>query len=200
MLRQVVHVVTIVPRHRKEVCNNESRTTYTSNLMYFKVLNSRNFSSVTISDISLSSFPTLRVLFVLLWCMKTWIWLIWPEDGASGCSCEQGNLGFAFHTRRWISCLPKRPSVIFRRNAICRVAVEELIHAFGKSLCTYKMCWKWCPRASIQAWTRLILFANTFCRSAYEMFLMNAVITVFNSLSKLQWQLRYWQPNLRTVA
>jgi hypothetical protein len=39
--------------------------------------------------------------------------------------------------------------------------------AFGKSLCTYKTCWKWCPRASIQAWTRLILFANTFCRSAF---------------------------------
>jgi hypothetical protein len=39
--------------------------------------------------------------------------------------------------------------------------------AFGKSLCTYKMCWKWCPRASMQAWTRLILFANTFCRSVF---------------------------------
>jgi hypothetical protein len=39
--------------------------------------------------------------------------------------------------------------------------------AFGKSLCTYKRCWKWCPRASIQAWTRLIVFANTFCRSAF---------------------------------
>jgi hypothetical protein len=66
MLRQVVHVVTIVTRHRKEVCNNESRTTYTSNLMYFKVLNSRNFSSVTVADIFLSFFPTLWVLFVLL--------------------------------------------------------------------------------------------------------------------------------------
>ena len=55
--------------------------------------------------------------------------------------------------------------------------------AFGKSLCTYKRCWKWCPRASIQAWTRLILFANTFCRSACEMFLMYAVNAVFNSLS-----------------
>jgi hypothetical protein len=38
---------------------------------------------------------------------------------------------------------------------------------FGKALCTYKRCWKWCPRASIQAWTPLILFANTFCRSAF---------------------------------
>jgi hypothetical protein len=52
---------------------------------------------------------------------------------------------------------------------------------FGKLLCTYKRCWKWCPRASIQAWTRLILFANTFCRSACEMFLMYIVIAVFNS-------------------
>jgi hypothetical protein len=40
--------------------------------------------------------------------------------------------------------------------------------AFDKSLCTYKRCWKWFPRASIQAWTRLILFSNTFCRSAFE--------------------------------
>jgi hypothetical protein len=68
--------------------------------------------------------------------------------------------------------------------------------AFGKSLYTYKGCWKWCPRAYIQAWTRLILFENTSCRSACEMFLMYAVIAVFNSLSVL----RYWQPNLRTVV
>jgi hypothetical protein len=38
--------------------------------------------------------------------------------------------------------------------------------AFGKSLCTYRRC-KLCPRASIRDWTRLILFANTFCRSAF---------------------------------
>jgi hypothetical protein len=30
------------------------------------------------------------------------------------------------------------------------------------------LCWKWCSGASIQAWTRLILFANTFCRFAFE--------------------------------
>jgi hypothetical protein len=42
-----------------------------------------------------------------------------------------------------------------------------LYSAFGKSLCTYKSCWKCCPRASIQAWARLILFANTFRRSAF---------------------------------
>jgi hypothetical protein len=57
--------------------------------------------------------------------------------------------------------------------------------AFGKSLYTYKSCWKWYPRASIQAWTYLILFSNTFRRSACEMFLMIAVIAVFNWLSVL---------------
>jgi hypothetical protein len=71
-----------------------------------------------------------------------------------------------------------------------------LYSAFGESLFTYKRCWKWCPPASIQAWTRLILFANTFCWSACEMFLMYAVIAVFISLSVL-W---YWKPNLRTLA
>jgi heme/copper-type cytochrome/quinol oxidase subunit 4 len=55
--------------------------------------------------------------------------------------------------------------------------------AFGKSLCAYKKHWKWCLRASIQAWTHLIFFAHIFCRSACEMFLMNAVTAVFNSLS-----------------
>jgi hypothetical protein len=36
--------------------------------------------------------------------------------------------------------------------------------AFGKLLCTYKRCWTWRPRASIQAWTHMILFTNTFCK------------------------------------
>ena len=36
---------------------------------------------------------------------------------------------------------------------------------FGKPLCTCERFWKWCPRASIKAWTNLILFANTSCRS-----------------------------------
>jgi hypothetical protein len=40
--------------------------------------------------------------------------------------------------------------------------------AFGKSVYTYKRCWNWCPRPSVQTWTRLILFANTFCISAFE--------------------------------
>jgi hypothetical protein len=68
-----------------------------------------------------------------------------------------------------------------------RDALEIKYSAFGKSLCPYKRYWKRCPRASIQAWTRLILFANTFCRSACEMFLMYAVIAVFNSLSVRGW-------------
>jgi hypothetical protein len=59
---------------------------------------------------------------------------------------------------------------------------ETCYSAFGKSLRTYKRCWKWCPRASIQAWTRLILLTNTICWSACEMFLMYAVIAVCNSL------------------
>ena len=75
-------------------------------------------------------------------------------------------------------------------TAICRyrgrvgTGLSVLLYReFGKSLCAYKRCWKWCPWASIQAWTRLILFANTFCRSAGEMFLMYAVIAVFSWLN-----------------
>jgi hypothetical protein len=76
--------------------------------------------------------------------------------------------------------------------AICGQSCSNifLYREFGKSLCTYKRCWKWCPRASVQAWTRLILFANTFCRSDCEMFLMYTVIAVFNSL-KVRGRLQY---------
>jgi Pyruvate/2-oxoacid:ferredoxin oxidoreductase delta subunit len=42
-----------------------------------------------------------------------------------------------------------------------------LYSAFEKQLCTYERYWKWCPRASIQAWTSLILFAKTFCKSEF---------------------------------
>jgi hypothetical protein len=49
----------------------------------------------------------------------------------------------------------------------CAVRTESLYITYGKSLRTYKSCCKWCSRASTQAWTRLILFANTFCRSAF---------------------------------
>ena len=62
---------------------------------------------------------------------------------------------------------------------------------------TYKRCWKWCARASIHAWTRLILFANTFCRSACEMFLMYADIAVFNPLS-VRGRSRYTAATFRT--
>jgi hypothetical protein len=50
-------------------------------------------------------------------------------------------------------------SILFA-NTLCR-------SAFGKSLCTYERCWKWCTRTSIQAWTHSILFANTFYRSVF---------------------------------
>jgi hypothetical protein len=50
-------------------------------------------------------------------------------------------------------------------NFICKHFCKS---SFRKSLCTYKRCWKWCLRASIQAWTRLILFANTFCISEFR--------------------------------
>jgi hypothetical protein len=58
----------------------------------------------------------------------------------------------------------------FRILLVVRVRILlTLLHSgFGRLLCTYKTCWKWSPRASIQAWTRLILFANTFCRSAFR--------------------------------
>jgi hypothetical protein len=49
----------------------------------------------------------------------------------------------------------------------------------GKSLCTFKSCWMWCPRASIHAWTRLILFANTFWILLSE--IRYALIKVFGS-------------------
>jgi hypothetical protein len=55
---------------------------------------------------------------------------------------------------------------VYMHISDCIETVYILYCAFGKSLCTYERCWKWCPRASIQAWTRLILFGNTFCRSA----------------------------------
>jgi hypothetical protein len=44
---------------------------------------------------------------------------------------------------------------------------HSLYSAFGKSLYSYKRCWKWCPRASIQTCSHLILFANTLCRYAF---------------------------------
>jgi hypothetical protein len=57
--------------------------------------------------------------------------------------------------------------VIFLLSPSGKIHNSLFYSAFGKSMCTYKRCWKWCPRACIQAWTRLILFANTFCTSAF---------------------------------
>jgi hypothetical protein len=48
----------------------------------------------------------------------------------------------------------------FVANTFCR-------SVFWKPLCTCKSCWKWCSRASVQAWIRLMLFAKIFCRSAF---------------------------------
>jgi hypothetical protein len=62
----------------------------------------------------------------------------------------------------FLSFLPK-----CREAKVRETTVQQKYSAFGKSLCTYKSCWKWCPRASIQTWIRLILFTNTSCRSAF---------------------------------
>ena len=62
-----------------------------------------------------------------------------------------------------------------------------LIQCVRKVAVNHKRYWKWRPRASIKAWAHLILFANTFCRSACEIFLMYAVIAGFNSLSVRGW-------------
>jgi hypothetical protein len=66
----------------------------------------------------------------------------------------------------FISTKPGPMIFHFASNNI-RLRTVCLYTAFGKSLFTYKGCWKWCPRASIQPWTRLILFANTFCSSDF---------------------------------
>jgi hypothetical protein len=63
-----------------------------------------------------------------------------------------------------------KPNLLYKRSQSvprCKHFPPRLYSAFGNSLCTYKRCWKCCQRVSIQAWTRLILFANTFCRSAF---------------------------------
>jgi hypothetical protein len=57
--------------------------------------------------------------------------------------------------------------LVYQTDRPLLLNIFQLYSAFGTSLCTYKRCWKRCPRASIQAWSRLISFANTFCRSAF---------------------------------
>jgi hypothetical protein len=72
-------------------------------------------------------------------------------------------------------CTDARHCYVIRTEPTCDVfntlgkmkCEGALYSAFGKSLCTYKRCWKWCPRAYIQVWNRLILFANTFCRPEF---------------------------------
>jgi hypothetical protein len=72
--------------------------------------------------------------------------------------------------------------------------------AFGKSLCTYKSCWKWYPRERRcrpgpfnfirKHFLQICLWDVSYVRSYCS----------FNSLSSVKRQLRYWRPNLRTVA
>jgi hypothetical protein len=92
------------------------------------------------------------------------------------------------------------PSTAVGSPTFFHSSLPLLYSVFGQSLCTYKRCWKWCPWASIQAWTCLILFINTithFTGIALQPPFSNWV--QWNN-STLQRQLRYWQPNLRTIA
>jgi len=84
---------------------------------------------------------------------------------------------------KWVGLPPRKISSLFhpvkddlglRTLGVYDIPCEcgQVYREFRKLLCSYKRCWKWCPRAYIRVWTRLILFANTFCRSACEMFLM----------------------------
>jgi hypothetical protein len=41
------------------------------------------------------------------------------------------------------------------RPGACRSIGLSADLALEKSLCTYKMCWKWCPWASLQDWTKI---------------------------------------------
>ena len=103
-----------------------------------------------------------------------------------GCELTTG-LGYV-PCQGWLALLASYTRIAFGASNSLMALWPNFKHwpkyrAFGKSLCTYKRWWKWCPRASIQVWTLLILLGNTFCRSACEMFLTYAVIAVFNSLS-----------------
>jgi hypothetical protein len=94
---------------------------------------------------------------------SSWLWAQWcPKQGwASNKICNKNHL--------------------FHLVGILFLDIND--DARSKPHQTYKRCWKWWPRASIQAWTRLILFTNTFCTSACEMLLMYAVTVVFNPLA-----------------
>jgi hypothetical protein len=77
---------------------------------------------------------------------------------------------FLFHPRRSQNHVNLREFLLpfsSKTSLVLLAVLRPKYSAFGKSLCNYKMWWKWCSRASMQAWTRLILLANTFCRSAF---------------------------------
>jgi hypothetical protein len=56
------------------------------------------------------------------------------------------------------------------RSSVPSITLFAVLQCVRKVAVYLHRCWKWCTRAAIQAWTRLILFANTFCRSPCEMF------------------------------
>ena len=64
--------------------------------------------------------------------------------------------GSAFNSYVSLNCSysTKRP-IIMQFSTIHDLCFHRIYREFGKSLCTYKRCWKWCPRASVQVWTRL---------------------------------------------
>jgi hypothetical protein len=70
------------------------------------------------------------------------------------------------------------------------VALITVYSAFEKSLCNYKMYWKWFPRTIVSKnWIKQL---QTLTALFYNWIKWNN--------STVQRQLRYWQPNLRTVA
>jgi hypothetical protein len=88
--------------------------------------------------------------------------LLWPQH-----SEHQSHF---IPTRLWRwnrQGVPKCWYLNYRRRWTTQKRAYNMYSAFGKSLCTYKRCWEWFPQASIQARTRLIVFANAFCRSAF---------------------------------
>jgi hypothetical protein len=67
--------------------------------------------------------------------------------------------------------------------------------ASGMSMCAYKRCWKWCPRNTVSKnWIKQL---HAFTGIALQPLFNNWI--QWNN-STLQQQLRYWQPNLRTIA
>jgi hypothetical protein len=89
-----------------------------------------------------------------------------------------------------------RPSMLYSDKwGVRSENVVTIYSAFGKSLCTYKRCWKWCPRTiASKDWIKQLTH-----------FTGNALQPLFNNWiqwnnSTLQRQLRYWQPNLRILT